>query len=1088
MAQGLFTLRQVNQGINTGAWPAAPAWVEYLCVAGGGGAGAVSNGESGGGGGGGLLTGIVPVAAGSSYTVTVGGGGAGGTSNASGVNGSNSVFGSITSSGGGGGARYGYEYGTSGGAKDGGSGGGGSQSGDQIPAQGIPGQGNAGGVENKAYPNSCGGGGGAGTIGGNGIGNVGGNGGQGLASDISGVRTVYAGGGGGSSQNNGIGSLGGAGGGGASHGSDRTSGVAGTTNTGGGAGGGGDSVGTVAAGGSGIVIVRYAGYVKYYTGGTVNYSNGYISHTFTSTGTLAPTTPVLYDITDTYQISRSLRFKSASTTYLNRTPSTTTNRRTFTYSGWVKLSTTGEYPFLMAAGTGGQIWLQGDAIRVRLSGSPVDYYYDTTAFFRDCSAWYHIVVGVDTTTSVSQDRVKIYVNGTRQIIGTISAVVPQNFDTDFNLSATAHQIGNWPGGAGYTPNAYMTEINFIDGIDLNPSAFAHTNANTGQWVPHAYVGSYGTNGFCLKFSDNSNTTAATLGADSSGNGNNWTPNNFSVTAGAGNDSLVDSPTMYGTDTGVGGEVRGNYCTWNPLLKMYVQPTLSSGNLVSVSGGDWSSAVGTFGLTSGKWYWEIVNTMPDAFVGICGDNAPLGTTYPQSCTGTIWYYGNSGGKRIDSVEVAYGSTFTTQTIGVALDIDGGTICFYKNNVSQGNISLSSSTLNGRTIFPAVGSASTTVTANFGQRAFAYTAPSGFKALCTQNLPTPTIGATTATQASKYFNAITYTGQTADLSIDVGFKPDLVLIRSRANAVDLQMFDTVRGANISLQPNTAAAEGNYSTLPSFNSNGYTVSNNSLARDGTNYPNYTYVSWNWRASNATAVSNTSGSITSSVSANTTAGFSIVTYTGTGAAATIGHGLGVAPSMIMTKSRSNNTGDGFTIYHKSLTSANYWVDLKTSSAIAGPNSVVWNNTAPTSSVFSVGGASGTSQNTYTYVAYCFAAIAGYSAFGSYTGNGSSDGTFVNTGFRPAFILIKKTNTNASGGGNWWVMDNKRPGNYNPIATTGLAYINLTNAEGGSGNWADFYSNGFKLRMPYGDGNGSDGEYIYAAFAESPFKYANAR
>jgi hypothetical protein len=1046
MATGLFNLKQVNQAISQGAWSGyiAPRWVEYLVVAGGGGAAA------GGGGGGGLLTGIVTVAAGTSYTVTVGAGGASQTGN--GVNGASSVFGNISASGGGGGGWRST-------ALSGGSGGGSAADNSTVGGQGISGQGFAGGNNPVGYSRGAGGGG-AGTKGFDSISSsVDTPGGAGIGSAISGTVVVYSAGGAGT-----------------------TTAVSGSANTGNGAVG---SYGSPSgAGGSGIVVVRYPGNVQFYTGGTVTYSNGYIVHNFTANGTLAPTTPT---VVSEYQISRSLRFNSADSAYLNRTPATTTNRTTWTWSGWVKRASFGSSQVLFGAGPDASnytIFYFSGTVSENLeiynyTGGVNNGYVYTTSVFRDPSAWYHVVLAVDTTQATSADRTKIYVNGVLQPI-TISVTFASGLNTWVNTNNN-HRLGSTP-ATGALYGGYMTEVNLIDGQQLTPTSFGYVNPTTGIWSPAKYVGGYGTNGFYLNFSDNSNTTAATLGADYSGNGNNWTPNNFSVTAGAGNDSLVDSPTSYGTDTGVGGTVRGNYATFNPLIKVVSQPTLSNGNLLSTAPAGWSSAVGTIGVTSGKWYWEIVNGNSDAFVGICGDNATLGTDAPQSSTGTILYYGNTGNKRIDTVDTGYGSTFSTQTIGVALDVDGGTIVFYRDNVSQGSISLSSSTLNGRTIFPLSGVISTTATVNFGQRPFAYTAPSGFKALCTQNLPTPTIGATTATQAGKYYNAVLYTGNGSSQSVTgVGFQPDFVWVKERSSTSGNVLFDVIRGATKYLESNVTAAEGtDASTLTAFNSDGFSVGSSGAM----NQSSQTYVGWNWKA-NGSGSTNTSGSITSTVSVNTTSGFSVVTYTGNGTNnATVGHGLGVTPSMMILKSRSGGTYD-WRVYHSGLT-AGYNIALNTTAAqfqgssgnagyISAVASTTFTLTQSGANVLDAVNASGS-----TYVAYCFAPIAGYSAFGSYTGNGSSDGPFVFTGFRPAYLMIKRTSST----GDWFVYNNKT----SPANAVNLYLV--ANTSGAEGTYAtlDFLSNGFKLRVSDAEVNGNGSTIIFMAFAENPFKTSLAR
>jgi hypothetical protein len=331
-----------------------------------------------------------------------------------------------------------------------------------------------------------------------------------------------------------------------------------------------------------------------------------------------------------------------------------------------------------------------------------------------------------------------------------------------------------------------------------------------------------------------------------------------------------------------------------------------------------------------------------------------------------------------------------------------------------------------------------------------------------------------------DATTYTGTLLSNAVTntAGFKPDLVWIKSRSAATNNKLTDSVRGTTKALISNTTGAETTDTQgLTAFGTGGFTVGTN------TDYNNLaaTYVGWQWQAGQGSSSSNTNGSITSTVSVNATAGFSVVTYTGTGSAATVGHGLGVAPSMVMAKSRSNNTGDGFVIYHKSLPSADYWLDLSTTGAQSGPNSAVWNGTAPTSTVFSIKTASGTNTNTYTYVAYCWTPIAGFSSFGSYTGNGSTDGPFVYLGFRPRWIMFKDTGALSQ----WRIWDTSRD-TYN-VATNAL-YANQSLTEQTTDNYIDILSNGFKVRSTNAGVNTSLENYIYMAFAENPFKNALAR
>jgi hypothetical protein len=335
-----------------------------------------------------------------------------------------------------------------------------------------------------------------------------------------------------------------------------------------------------------------------------------------------------------------------------------------------------------------------------------------------------------------------------------------------------------------------------------------------------------------------------------------------------------------------------------------------------------------------------------------------------------------------------------------------------------------------------------------------------------------------------DATLYTGTGASLSVTntASFKPDLVWVKSRSAATDHAWYDSVRGTTKQLESNTTTAETTEATgLTAFGSAGFTVG--ALAQMNTSAA--TYVGWQWQAGQGSSSSNTNGSITSTVSVNASAGFSVVTYTGTGANATVGHGLGVAPQFIIVKQRSST--NGWLVGNSFLLTpnANAWINylqLQTTDAGAGAT-VVWNSTAPTSSVFSIGTANGTNQSGQTYVAYCWTPIAGYSAFGSYTGNGSADGTFVYLGFRPKLIIIKNTTT---AGTNWFTHDTSRA-LYN--ADQLVLLPNDSTAELNNSAYAlDELSNGFKIRTTDQQLNGSGQNFIYMAWAENPFKNALAR
>jgi hypothetical protein len=335
-----------------------------------------------------------------------------------------------------------------------------------------------------------------------------------------------------------------------------------------------------------------------------------------------------------------------------------------------------------------------------------------------------------------------------------------------------------------------------------------------------------------------------------------------------------------------------------------------------------------------------------------------------------------------------------------------------------------------------------------------------------------------KSTDYFDISTWTATTSAIS-NLGFSPDWVWIKSTDSANGHILFDTIRGANERLSSASSAAESTRTDeLMSFDSNGYTLGSSGNTND-TNPFNASYVGWSWRGSDSSAVSNTDGSITSTVSANTTSGFSIVSYTGTGANATVGHGLGVAPSWIVIKGR-NQTED-WTTYH--ISTGNTKNVILNSTAVPDTSTTYWQDTSPTSSVFYLGSSTRPNTSGGTYIAYCFAEKKGFSKFGSYTGNGNSDGTFIYTGFKPAFVIMKRTDTT----GNWLLFDNNRSSSGGSNLIQQYLYPNLNDAEDSDATRGiDFLSNGFKQRNDFSAINASGGSYIYMAFAEQPLVGTN--
>ena len=335
-------------------------------------------------------------------------------------------------------------------------------------------------------------------------------------------------------------------------------------------------------------------------------------------------------------------------------------------------------------------------------------------------------------------------------------------------------------------------------------------------------------------------------------------------------------------------------------------------------------------------------------------------------------------------------------------------------------------------------------------------------------------TTINKSGDYFNTKLYTGNGSTQSITgVGFQPDWTWIKQRNGTGWHNVYDAVRGSTKRLQTNDTGAESTITnSITSFDSDGFSLGSNG----DTNGSSNTTVAWNWKA-NGTGSANTDGTINSTVSVNTTAGFSIVSYTGNATAgATIGHGLGSAPSMIIAKRRS--AVENWGVYHKSMGASKY-INLDTTTAEQSSTSR-WNGTEPTSSVFSVNTHASVNGSGDTYIAYCFAEKTGYSKFGSYTGNGSaSSGTFIYTGFKPAFVMVKRTDSTS----NWLLYDNRREG-YNQ--TNDYLNPDNSNAEGGGDNYLDLLSNGFKTRVASQSINVSGASYSYMCFAEAPLVGSN--
>ena len=802
-----------------------------------------------------------------------------------------------------------------------------------------------------------------------------------------------------------------------------------------------------------------------------------------------------------FEIERSLRFNGGDSANLSFSPSitngTTGAHSHWTFSAWVKRTKLGvtNQPIFGAMNSSNRegfiAFNANDSLRFSETGpSSSSYHVDlhTSQKFRDLSAWYHIVV-VYAYNQYTFDKARIYVNGVEVTQFATKTIGGGLYEESYiNTNGANHYIGKY---LDYSSNVtygdmYLANVHFVAGYtvpvstdDANGSVtgipnakylteFGEFSSNTGVWIPKEYKGTYPRDGgFHLEFSDNSSNAA--LGTDSSGNSNTWTVNSLSVASGSGNDSLIDTPTNY---TAASGNNGGNYCTMNPLRNSLA---LSNGNLDVVGTSGWKGATGTIGMSSGKYYWEYGDIVSNEhIVGIVKANY----INPASTVGTndAYGYGAETGGKYDPVggsNQSYGNSYGTgDTIGIAFDADNGNLYFYKNGTAQNSGTAAFTGLTDGPYLPSVvqNGSSRSAKMNFGQRPFAHTPPTGYVSLCTQNLDESAYAS--IPDGSTAFIAKRFTANASNQTITTNFSPDLVWVKSRANAYGNELYDIVRGTNRRLTVNTAANEQNAAgQLTAFNTDGFTLGSAS----SSNYTNNTgSIAWAWDAGSST-VSNPDGDITTSLRVNQSTGVSIAKYSfdNNNGNQTLGHGLGVIPDLVIRK--DTDVGDPWSVYSKAIgfTQRGY---LNTTAAWSG--TTTFGSASATSAVNRAN-----NMNSGTYVDWSFAAIAGFSAFGTYEGNGNASGPFVFTGFRPRWIMIKNID-NVGTGYDWFIFDTARD-TYNVAENILLA--DEANAETDSGS-LDILSNGFKIRTTTNGLNLNSHTHLYLAFAENPFKTARAR
>ena len=849
-------------------------------------------------------------------------------------------------------------------------------------------------------------------------------------------------------------------------------------------------------------------------------------------------------------VTRSLKIDDGTDARLSRTLGTATNRARYTLSWWMKLGNTpqtGTTACIFDSGTNGAnysfIYLSdGRKLACNgVAGGGNNYALGTDDMIRDPNTWYHCMFVYNSSASTASDRIYFIVNGTRLTSTTGSPIYPTQSSNDpYWNNSNIHYIGYGGGAVGVGDfDGYLADIYHIDGQALDADSFTETK--NGTRIPIEYSGSYGNNGFHIAFASGTGTgtaSSSTIGADTSGNDLHFTTTNI-----ASNDVMLDCPeNNFCTWSPILGSSTGS--------SSGAASVLSEGNLDATNSGEYYGQTrGTWGVKSGKWYveyyiraagypsWSVGWTKYPSGLGVYSgsDDATIADLVGFGYfTGSDVYLTSFGSTDVNETHPAWSGMHSAgdaptggDIIGCAIDFDNGKV-FYHVNGEYIDVSESSAGA-GNPVTGANPSESWTASSfadeiktvwyvnyeggaailNCGQDStfngnktagtntdgngfglFQYAVPSGYLALCTRNVDDSTLGPNSDELANKHFIPYLYTADNTDnkARTGVGFQPDLLWIKCRDTAFSPTLYDSSRGANKYLLSSSSGAEVTSSDLmSSFDSDGFTTQTDSSSGNVLNYSSDKYVAWSWHANAGTTTTNDAsatsvGTIDSVYQANTTAGFSIITYTGDENGGSIAHGLSAKPDFILFKSR--DTSDDWGVYHSSIGASNS-SSLNSTAGLYGYT--LFSNTEPTSSVITLG-ASGSvgryrnNKSSTNYVAYCWHNVDGFSHFGLYYGNGSTHGPVVDIGFKPALLVVKNRDTTG-----WWAVTDSARHPFNEIDNTLDWSGSYTESSLTSDLNVDFLSNGFKIRDTDGYYNTSGAEYIYMAWAELPFKYANA-
>ena len=832
-----------------------------------------------------------------------------------------------------------------------------------------------------------------------------------------------------------------------------------------------------------------------------------------------------------YKITNSLRLSGVNSDYLRRTPSSASNRTTFTHSFWMKVG--GKYT-LNGGSSSGVIfgaysgtpnndseWFSTstDNDGHMYIGAWTQHWRKTNRKFEDTQGWVHVVVRVDTTQATANDRVRLYINGTQETSFATLNNPSQNQNMAINM-ATQHQIGriNYNTGTGpYWWHGHLAEFHHIDGQSIGPDTFGETKY--GVWIPKQYNGVHGPNGFYMKFNNASN-----LGQDSSQvGGGDYESVNVN-----GGDFMFDSPT-------------NNFS----ILRVVKPPLesgakLSEGNLKFETSNNNSArnqnrmAISHLLVKSGKWYAEgRADNTNNCFFGV----GPYQSLLRENVNNSryAFLYVNDGNTYVrtagsESVATYGGSGSSGDVIGIYLDMDSSPpkVAWSKNgqwangsgswnqasptayiNLDNTFLTAEGSDDGVGFMFSSSGGGTNAIgTFNFGQDSsfnnaetaatntdkngngqFKYAVPTDALALCADNFPEPEFSPLKGEPPVRFFKPYEHTGAgSAGASFTgMGFRPDFLWTKERTQNVGGGNFhywmDSTRGANNILQSNTTGASSTGDAW-TFEDDGFSFKS-VYGGGGPNQSTEVYSTLAWKVNGGTTSTNSDGSIDSTVQVNQRIGTSIVQWTSSGSGtSTIGHGLGKRPELIIAK-RTDNTSNWAVIAPKT---SNGYLLLNGNAGVNNGDTSIWNNTTPTTSVFSAQVGSGFFASG-TFVAFCFADIDGYQKVGVYKGNDNADGPFVYCGFRPAMVIIKKTGSGTAA--NWrWHDITRMPVNSSASTAT---YGGMLEPNGSGSAYLgeydmDFYCDGFKLRDSSTYENSGADSFMFWAIADQPFKYANGK